>query len=123
MSDEEQGTWDMVRAARIPHKPHVFEIGLSSGVGACRPTPFKQGLDRLDLNVLRRILKIWKCGCHGMDKFQVLKTPHDLVEVTLERLSNLTIGFLVASTTKQPDFRSLGHPNGLQEAHLVHSLK
>ena len=80
-------------------------------------------IGRLDLNVLRRILKIWKCGCHGMDKFQVLKTPHDLVEVTLERLSNLTIGFLVASTTKQPDFRSLGHPNGLQEAHLVHSLK
>ena len=43
-----------------------------------------------------------------------------LVLVTLERCRNLIIGFLVVNYPYRQNFRSLGHPHGLEEAPVVH---
>ena len=46
----------------------------------------------------------------------------DLVLVTLERLYDLIIGFLMAKIQYLPNFRPLGPPHGLEEAPVVHGL-
>ena len=46
----------------------------------------------------------------------------DMVLVTLERLHDLIIGFLMAKIQYLPNFRPLGPPHGLEEAPVVHGL-
>ena len=46
----------------------------------------------------------------------------NLILVTLGRLADLIVGFLIANLPYLPDFRPLALPRGLEDAPVVHQL-